>query len=58
MPRGGRCTPATWYFYSPLLEASGGLDAVRNYTLPRGLRHFEDYGKTLGVGVGFWVNRP
>jgi len=49
---------ANWYFYSPLLEAAGGLAAVKAYTDSHGMRHFEDYGKTIGLGVGFWVNRP
>ena len=48
----------TWYFYSPLLEASGGLPAVKSYAEGRSYRHFQDFDKTLGRGVGFWVNRP
>ena len=47
-----------WYFYSPLLESTGGLPAVKNYADSKTYRHFQDYSKTLGVGVGFWVNRP
>jgi hypothetical protein len=47
-----------WYFYSPLLEASGGLAAVKAYADGKSYLHFQDYGKTLGIGTGFWVNRP
>ncbi len=47
-----------WYFYSPLLESSGGLAAVKSYADSKFYRHFQDYNKTLGLGVGFWVNRP
>ncbi|MBI3041913.1 MAG: hypothetical protein HYY78_03705 [Betaproteobacteria bacterium] len=47
----------TWYFYSPLLESSGTLSAVKSYANSRGYRHFEDFGKTIGLGIGFWVNR-
>jgi YVTN family beta-propeller protein len=48
----------TWYFYSPLLESSGGLVAVKTYADSHFYRHFQDYGKIIGVGTGFWVNRP
>jgi hypothetical protein len=47
-----------WYFYSPLLESSGGLAAVKAYADGKSYLHFQDYGKTLGIGTGFWVNRP
>ncbi|MBI3042925.1 MAG: fibronectin type III domain-containing protein [Betaproteobacteria bacterium] len=47
-----------WYFHSPLLESSGGLDAVKSFADSQGYRHFPDYGKMLGIGTGFWVNRP
>lgn len=46
-----------WFFYSPLLEASGGLAAVKSYADSQKYLHFEDFGKTLGLGVGFWVNK-
>ena len=49
---------ATWYFYAPQLEASGGLAAVKSYTDSHYLLHFEDQGRTLGPGTGFWVQRP
>ncbi|MBI3041679.1 MAG: Ig-like domain repeat protein [Betaproteobacteria bacterium] len=48
----------TWYFYSPLLEASGGLPAVKSYADSHNFLHFQDTGRTLGIGGGFWVNRP
>jgi hypothetical protein len=44
-----------WYFYAPGLEASGGLGA---YTSGKGYLDFNATGKTLGNGVGFWVNKP
>jgi hypothetical protein len=37
------------------LEASGGLGA---YTSGKGYLDFNATGKTLGNGVGFWVNKP
>jgi hypothetical protein len=47
-----------WYFYSPLPEASGGLPAVKAYADSHNYLHFQDYNKTLGIGTGFWVNKP
>jgi alpha-tubulin suppressor-like RCC1 family protein len=47
-----------WYFYSPLLESAGGLPAVKAYADSHNYLHFQDAGKTLGIGTGFWVNRP
>jgi len=44
-----------WYFYSPVLEASAGLGT---YTAGKGYLDFAASGKTLGNGVGFWVNKP
>jgi hypothetical protein len=49
---------AKWFFYSPLLESSGGLPAVKQYADDHFYLHFQDAGKTLDVGTGFWVNRP
>ena len=46
-----------WYFHSPLLEASGGLAAVKNYADSHNFLHFPDSGKKLGLGVGFWINK-
>jgi hypothetical protein len=47
-----------WYFYSPLLETVGGLSAVKSYADSHNYMHFQDYNKTIGIGTGFWVNRP
>ncbi|MFM9967939.1 MAG: M23 family metallopeptidase [Burkholderiales bacterium] len=48
---------AKWYFYAPTLEAQGG-GALNNYIASRGYLDFTTAGKTLGNGVGFWLNRP
>jgi hypothetical protein len=48
-------TLSQWYFYAPSLEANAGLGA---YTAGKGYLDFGATGKTLGNGVGFWVNRP
>jgi len=57
-----------WWFYSPILEASGGLDAVANYGYGQSYLDFECrphaqrpdacVPKRIGVGEGFWVNKP
>jgi formylmethanofuran dehydrogenase subunit C len=44
-----------WYFYAPSLEANGSLS---NYLAGKGYLDFATNGKTLGKGIGFWVNRP
>ncbi|MDD5029945.1 MAG: hypothetical protein PHH58_10665 [Rhodoferax sp.] len=44
-----------WYFFSPTMEANGTLGA---YAVGKGYLDFGTSGKTLGNGVGFWVNRP
>ncbi len=46
---------SNWYFYAPSLESSGGLAA---YITSKGYLDFTAHGKTLGQGVGFWVNKP
>jgi hypothetical protein len=51
-------TAAKWYFHSPLLESSGGLPAVKAYADSHNYLHFQDYGMQIGIGVGFWVNKP
>jgi len=48
-------TMSQWYFYAPSLEANGGLG---DYTAGKGYLDFGATGKTLGNGVGFWVNKP
>lgn len=47
-----------WYFYAPSLELSGGLAEVKANAGSRDYLHFEDFNRKLGVGDGFWVNRP
>lgn len=44
-----------WYFYTPKLEAEGTL---QSYIANKGYLDFTSSGKTLGPGVGFWVNKP
>ena len=48
-------TNSAWYFYVPSLDANGGLVTYINN---KGYLDFTATGKSLGVGVGFWVNRP
>jgi hypothetical protein len=44
---------SAWYFYSPSLDANGGLST---YITAKGYLGFDT--KTLGNGTGFWVNKP
>jgi uncharacterized delta-60 repeat protein len=46
-----------WYFYAPSLEAQGA-SALASYISANGYLDFTSAGKTLGAGVGFWVNKP
>jgi hypothetical protein len=46
-----------WYFYAPNLEGQGG-SVLFDYTYTKGYLDFTTTGKTLGNGVGFWVNKP
>ena len=52
-----------WYFYSPLLEnlpcnaSPCGITAVRDFARNKGYLHFEDSGRTLDPGTGFWVSK-
>ncbi|MGH2360205.1 MAG: hypothetical protein ACRDGM_06645, partial [bacterium] len=46
---------SSWYFYAPSKQADGTLST---YTQSKGYLDFTGAGKTLGPGVGFWVNRP
>jgi len=48
-------TNSAWYFYAPGLVANGGLNA---YVSNKGYLEFTTVNKTLGPGVGFWVNKP
>ena len=47
----------TWFFYSPLLESSGGLASVKSYADSHFFQHFQDFDKKIDVGIGFWVNK-
>ena len=44
-----------WYFYAPQLYASGGL---ADYIASKSYLDFSKNNKTLGKGLGFWVNKP
>ena len=48
---------AAWYFYAPSLDALGGT-ALADYIGSKGYLDFAANSKTLGPGLGFWVNRP
>ncbi len=45
-----------WYFYAPSLEAQGGT-ALTDYITAKGYLDFSVMNKTLGPGMGFWVNK-
>jgi hypothetical protein len=46
-----------WYFYAPNVDALGGT-ALSDYINTNGYLDFASAGKTLGPGLGFWVNVP
>ena len=46
-----------WYFYAPSLQAQGG-SALSDYISSMGYLDFSSTSKTLGTGVGFWINIP
>jgi hypothetical protein len=48
---------ANWYFYAPSLDAQGG-GVLSEYISSKTYKDFTSNGKTLGNGVGIWVNRP
>ncbi len=48
---------ANWYFYAPVLDAQGG-NVLTEYISKSNYKDFNSNGKTLGNGVGIWVNRP
>jgi alpha-tubulin suppressor-like RCC1 family protein len=48
---------SNWYFYAPSLEAQSGT-ALSDYINSNGFEDFTSSGKTLGNGIGIWVNRP
>jgi hypothetical protein len=45
-----------WYFYAPSLAAQGS--SLASYISSNGYLDFTAANKTLGSGVGFWVNKP
>lgn len=47
-------TTSAWFFYAPSLDASGGLSS---YIASKSYLDFAVSNKTLGPGVGFWVNK-
>ena len=46
-----------WYFYAPSLDTQGGT-VLSDYITTHGYLDFASVNKTLGPGVGFWVNKP
>jgi hypothetical protein len=46
-----------WYFYAPSLDAQGGT-SLTDYIDSNGYLNYTPAGKTLGPGVGFWINKP
>ncbi len=46
-----------WYFYAPTIEAQGA-NTLSTYTSTNGYEDFTTASKSLGLGVGFWVNMP
>jgi hypothetical protein len=46
-----------WYFYAPSLKTQGGT-ALTDYITSRSYLDFTSASKTLGPGVGFWINKP
>lgn len=46
-----------YYFYAPSLEVQGRAQ-LTDYISGRGYLDFTATNKTLGSGVGFWVNKP
>jgi len=46
-----------WFFYAPALAAQGGT-VLGDSIASQGHLDFSTYSKSLGAGVGFWVNKP
>jgi hypothetical protein len=46
-----------WYFYAPVLDAQGA-STLLDYIGAKSYKDFTSTGKTLGNGVGIWLNRP
>lgn len=45
-----------WYFYAPSLDAQGGT-VLSAYISSKGFLDFDQNKKTLGKGIGFWINK-
>jgi alpha-tubulin suppressor-like RCC1 family protein len=45
-----------WFFYAPVLDAQGA-STLLDYIGAKSYKDFTGSGKTLGNGVGIWVNR-
>ena len=48
-------TTQKWYFWAPALTNNGGL---ANFISSHNYLDFTSSNKTLGPGVGFWLNKP
>jgi len=46
-----------WYFYAPSMAMQGG-SVMTDYMTGKGYLDFSVSNRTLGPGVGFWVNKP
>jgi hypothetical protein len=46
-----------WYFYAPSLAGQGGTVLI-DYATAKGYVDFTASSKSLGNGIGFWVNKP
>ncbi len=48
-------TTSNWFYYAPSLHKNSGLES---YITSKSYLDFTTNNKTLGPGVGFWVNKP
>ena len=48
---------SNWYFYAPSLDGVGS-NALNDYITSNGYLDFVPTKRTIGPGVGLWVNRP
>ena len=48
-------TKSNWFFYAPSLDRD---QTLKGYTQSKGYADFASNNKTLGPGVGYWVNVP
>jgi probable HAF family extracellular repeat protein len=47
---------SSWYFYAPALDIQGGT-VLTDYILSKSYLNFTSVNRTLGPGMGFWVNK-